>query len=123
MAGIAFGTALGFVLGEFLGPRAERGIGRIRTDGKRPLARSMAELVLDALAALAGDAELAQLQLEVIPVSRQVVELRGWVGSRALRTRAARLVAREVGADSVVNRILVHGEDDLAPLSIDALSA
>ncbi len=125
VAGLALGAAVGFVLGEVLGPRAERGIGSGRS-GSRSVpeaSRSMVELVHDALSALAQDADLSILTLEVIPVSRQVVELHGWVGSRTLRTRAARVVAERVGADSVVNRILVHGEDDALAPALDILSA
>ncbi len=123
VAGLALGAAVGFVLGEVLGPRAERGIGSGRSGTVPEATRSMAELVHDALSALAQDADLALLMLEVIPVSRQVVELHGWVGSRTLRTRAARVVGARVGADSVVNRILVHGEDDALAPALDILSA
>lgn len=123
VAGLALGAAVGFVLGEVLGPRAERGIGSRRGRSTPAAARSMAELVEDALAALAEAAELAPLGLEVIPVSRQVVELHGWVGSRAVRTRAARVVAARVGTDSVTNRLLVRGEDDALAPALDILSA
>lgn len=123
VAGLALGAAVGFIMGEVLGPRAERGIGGGRTRSAPAPARTMAELVHDAFAALAADPLLAPLMLEVLPVSRQVVELGGWVGSRALRTRAARVVAARVGTDSVVNRILVRGEDDAFAPSLDILSA
>ncbi|HJS46957.1 MAG TPA: BON domain-containing protein, partial [Gemmatimonadales bacterium] len=46
-------------------------------------------------------------------LSAGVVELRGWVASRAARARAARLVADLPGVDAVVNHLLVRGEDDL----------
>jgi len=123
VAGLALGAAVGFILGEVLGPRAERGIGSSRSRGTPPAARSMAELVHDALTALAEDVELASLDLEVIPISRQVVALHGWVGSRTLRTRAARVVAARVGTDSVTNRLLVRGEDDALAPALDILSA
>lgn len=123
IAGIALGAAAGFVLGELLGPRAERGIGADRDRPRVATSRSMAELVHDALAALAEDPELAPLALEVIPVSRQVVELHGWVDSRLLRTRAARVVSGRIGADSMVNRILVRGEDDALAPALDVMSA
>lgn len=123
VAGLALGAAVGFVLGEVLGPRAERGIGGARGRAALETPRSMAELVNDALTALAEDPELSPLALEVIPVSRQVVALHGWVGTRTLRTRAARVVAGCVGADSVVNRLLVRGEDDALAPALDILSA
>ena len=41
-----------------------------------------------------------------------MVELHGWVPSRGLRARAARAVAAAPGIDTLVNCLLVHGEDD-----------
>ena len=41
-----------------------------------------------------------------------VVELHGWVPSRAIRARAARVAAQVPGIERVVNCILVRGEDD-----------
>lgn len=119
VVGLALGAAAGFVLGEILGPRAERGLG----PRPEPATRTMAELVHDALAALADDADLAPLGLEVIPVSRQTVELHGWVPARALRARAARVVATAIGGPAVVNRVLVRGEDDAGRPDLDVLSA
>ena len=40
-------------------------------------------------------------------------ELRGWVSSRATRALAARVVRAVPGVDTVINNILVRGEDDL----------
>lgn len=119
VVGLALGAAAGFVLGELLGPRAERGLG----PRARPVPPTMAELVHDALAALADDPDLAPLGLEVIPVSRQTVELHGWVPARPLRTRAARVVAAAIGDPAVINRVLVRGEDDAARPDLDVLSA
>lgn len=119
LLGLAIGALAGFVLGELWGPAAERAIG-----GRRPRrGPTMAELVHDAQAALAADATLAGLDLEILPVSRQTVELHGWVPSRAVRTRAHRVVREAIGADAVINCLLVRGEDDTAPPALDVLTA
>ena len=108
--GLAVGATLGFLLGEWLGP----GVTRAAPRGPRPApARSMAELVHDAQSILVADVQLREWQVEVVPVGRGRIELRGWVGTRAARTRAARLVSEAVTAAAVLNSILVHGEDDL----------
>jgi hypothetical protein len=83
----------------------------------------MAELVHDAQTALEADPALDGLGLEVRPVSRQTVELHGWVPDRPTRTRAHRAVREAIGASQVVNCILVRGEDDAAPPALDVLSA
>lgn len=84
----------------------------------------MAELVHDAQAALASDPQLSAFTIDVLPVSRQQVELHGWVPQRALRARAHRVACAAVGADAIVNSILVHGEDDqVGPPSLDVVSA
>jgi hypothetical protein len=119
LVGLGLGALAGFVLGELYGPAALRAVATPRR-GRGP---SMAELVHDAQAALAGDDLLAPLGLEILPVSRQTVELHGWVPSRRLRTRAHRVVREAVGADAVVNCLLVRGEDDAAPPTLDILTA
>lgn len=111
-AGLALGAALGFLLGEVVGPRAESAIRtpkRTKDDGPR----SVAELVHDAQAALDADLRLRDLELEIIPVGRNAVELRGWVPDRQSRVAAARLVATAIAGGRLVNRLLVRGEDDL----------
>jgi hypothetical protein len=118
--GLALGAAAGWMVGEWLAPSAMRRIGVPR----RAAARSMAELVRDAQGALAADPVLEAIPLEVRPVSRQRVELHGWVPSRRLRAHANRVAGEAVGAESVINCLLVRGEDDAAdPDSPDALSA
>jgi hypothetical protein len=108
--GLAAGAVLGFLLGEWLGPVAAR-VAPERTEATPP--RSMAELVHDAQSVLVADVQLREWQLDVVPVGRGRIDLRGWVGSRAARTRAARLVSEAVSAEAVLNSILVRGEDDL----------
>lgn len=119
LLGLGLGALVGFVLGELYGPVAERALaGR-----PRPSRPTLAELVHDAQAALAADPALADLDLRILPVNRQTVELHGWVGSRALRTRAHRAVRDAIGADAVVNCLLVRGEDDAAPPTLDIMTA
>lgn len=65
--------------------------------------------------ALAADPELARCGLACLPVGQGEVELHGWVPSRTLRARAVRLVRDVPGLDTVINAILVHGEDDREP--------
>lgn len=105
------GAAVGFLLGEFFGPAASRVIRTRRaTPDDVPSAASLVEL---ALGALDADLPLRACHLEVVPVGRQAIEIHGWVADRRARSRAGRLVADAVTPASVVNCLLVRGEDDL----------
>ncbi len=73
--------------------------------------------------ALRTDAALAALPLEVLPVSARTVELHGWVTTRHERAHAARVARGIPGLESVINCILVHGEDDTAHLEDTTASA
>ena len=120
LLGLAVGAVTGFLASELWGPASPVS----SPPSPRRTPRSMAELVHDAQAALAADPQLGGLTIDVLPVSRQRVELHGWVPARSLRTRAYRLGCDAVGADAVINCILVRGEDDdTGPLSLDAVSA
>lgn len=105
---LALGAVAGYVTSELWGPLAVR----VAPPRRTTTARSMAALVHDAQAALAADSVLGALAIDVLPVSRQRVELHGWVPARTLRTRAHRVACAAVGADAIVNCILVRGEDD-----------
>jgi hypothetical protein len=119
LLGLALGAVAGFVAHELWGPVATR-----VTRPARTAARSMAELVHDAQAALAADTQLGALRIDVLPVSKQRVELHGWVPARTLRTRAHRLACDAVGADAIINCILVRGEDDVSDApTLDVVSA
>ncbi|HEU5171461.1 MAG TPA: BON domain-containing protein [Gemmatimonadales bacterium] len=112
--GVASGLAVGFMLGEWFGdvnaPRVRRAARRMRQPPRPPL--SAAGAARAATAALAADPELRSLGLEATAIAAGTVELHGWVPSRAARTRAARLAGTVPGVESVVNSILVRGEDD-----------
>lgn len=111
------GATVGFLLGEFFGPTASRVLRAGRpAAGTTPSAASLVEL---ALTALDADLPLRAARLDVVPVGRQAIEIHGWVDDRRARSRAGRLVADAVAPASVVNCVLVRGEDDL-PWSDDA---
>ena len=64
--------------------------------------------------AIQAEPRLSNLGIQAVPVSRGVVELRGWVPSRIARTVAGRTALAVPGIESVINSILVRGEDDQA---------
>jgi BON domain-containing protein len=113
--GLTGGVVLGFALAEWTGnvtaPRVRRAARRIREPAPPPAltAAGTARAVADALG---RDAELHDLGIQVTMVSAGTVELHGWVRTRALRARAARVAARVPGVEAVINSILVRGEDD-----------
>ncbi len=114
-AGVAGGLVVGFLLAEWLGdvnaPRVRRAARRMRRPPP-PESLTPAGVVRATAAALAADPELRDLGLQVTLVSRGTVELHGWVRSRPVRARAARVARSVEGVESVVNSILVRGEDD-----------
>jgi hypothetical protein len=111
--GGAIGVVAGFALGEWLGPITPVQAGqRLTAGGRRRRRLRAAETERVARIALEQDQELRELKLEPIVVGPGVVELHGWVPERRLRARAARVVAAAEGIDSLVNCLLVHGEDD-----------
>lgn len=116
LVGIATGLVAGVVAGGWLRP-AEAGA----TDDQahpRPLKRTEGAPLRVADAArvvtqqLQSEAALRHLPLQVIAVGPGVVELHGWVSTRAERARAARVAAAVPGITTLVNSLLVHGEDD-----------
>jgi len=114
LVGASAGLVAGFALGEWLGPLDSTRLRRALSPaggGAGPRLRA-AETARAARLALERDSDLRDLELEPIAVGPGVVELHGWVSSRALRTRAARVVAAAEGIDTLINCLLVHGEDD-----------
>ena len=122
LVGLGLGLVAGVALGGWLGP--VRRPPRMETPGDdavpevAPLKPALAERAVRQ--ALGQDPDLSQLDLRPLAVGAGVVELHGWVPSRALRARAARLAGRVPGIDSLVNCLLVHGEDDAVEPSVDA---
>ncbi|MDH4131714.1 MAG: BON domain-containing protein [Gemmatimonadota bacterium] len=111
LVGASLGLAAGYLAAELAAPlRAGRVPGRLPGGTRPPAGSSLADL---ARAALAGDPALRDLELEVLPATAGVVELHGWVPSRTLRARAGRVVAATAAIRTVVNCLLVRGEDDL----------
>jgi len=113
--GVGAGLAAGFALSEWVG-----GVSRLRVTGvaRRLREASRTRLTTSAsaravLAALQAEARLAGVPVEALPVSRGVVELRGWVPTRAARTLAGRTALATPGIESVINSLLVRGEDDV----------
>jgi len=113
IAGFAAGLMAGLVLGEWFGPTPpRRGAPRPpRTrGGRRGILPTAGTLAAEAQAALASEPAFAHLSARA--VAPHTVEVTGWVNDRAARTRAARLVHSLPAVDTLVNSMLVRGEDD-----------
>jgi hypothetical protein len=112
--GVGTGLVAGFALSEWTGginrPRMRRAAHRLSQGA--PVRLSSAGSARAVEAALQGEARLSGFSIEVLPVNRGTVELRGWVTSRAERTLAARVACAVGGIETVINSILVRGEDD-----------
>lgn len=113
--GLGAGLVAGFVVGEWIG-----GVSRLRvSDAARrlreptPTRLTTSASARAVLAALQAEARLAGIPVDALPVARGVVELRGWVPSRAARTLAGRTALATPGIESVINSLLVRGEDDV----------
>ncbi len=112
--GIGTGLVAGFALSEWVGgvnrTRFRRAARRL---GQPPPARTtLAASARSVEAALQAEPRLSGFSIEAMAVSRGTVELRGWVKDRGSRTLAARIARAVPGIDSVINSILVRGEDD-----------
>ena len=113
--GVLTGVVAGFGLSEWIGAASPHRLARIVTSRPQPRTGpvlSAAATARAAGAALDADPTLCELGLEVTPVMLGVVELHGWVPSRAVRAYAGRVARAVSGVDRVVNSLLVHGEDD-----------
>jgi hypothetical protein len=112
--GVGTGLVAGFALSEWTGgvnrPRMRRAATRLGQAA--PVQRTSAASARAVEAALQSEARLSGFSIEVVPISRGTVELRGWVTNRAARTLAARVACAVSGIDTVINSILVRGEDD-----------
>ena len=115
---LALGAAAGFAAATWFGPRLREvgaGLGRLLTGDEEEPQPHSSHLASRVRGAFAADPLLASLELEPIPVSAGMVELHGWVATRSERARAWRVARAVPGIESIVNCILVHGEDDPAP--------
>jgi hypothetical protein len=112
--GVGTGLLAGFALSEWMGgvtrPRMQRLARQLGQAAHARLTPAASARAVDA--ALHAEPRLAGFSIEVVPVSRGTVELRGWVTDRAARTLAARVARAVAGIDTVINSILVRGEDD-----------
>jgi hypothetical protein len=115
--GIGTGLVAGFAMSEWVGGvnptrfrRAARRLGQ-----HTPVRTTLAASARSVEAALQAEPRLSGFSIEAMAVSRGTVELRGWVKDRGSRTLAARIARAVPGIDSVINSILVRGEDDSFP--------
>jgi hypothetical protein len=122
LVGAVVGVAAGFALGEWLGPLSRERAGRVLRGATGAAARKLtpSEAARAARLMLETDPMFKGLELVPIGVGPGIVELHGWVSTRALRARAMRLVSQTAGIDTLVNCLLVHGEDDAAEPAPDA---
>ncbi len=112
--GLGSGFLAAIALSEWVGgvspSRVRRVADRLRESGPARLTASASVRAVEV--ALRADPRLAGLSIEARAVSRGAVELRGWVPSRSVRTAAGRTALAVPGIESVINSILVRGEDD-----------
>ena len=112
--GIGVGLVAGFVLSEWVGDvnrRRVSGVARRLREGA-PSRLTTSATARSVAAALEAEPRLAGLGVQVLAMARGVVELRGWVPTRAARTIAGRTALAAPGIESVINSLQVHGEDD-----------
>lgn len=117
-AGLVAGVALAEWLGDLSGPRVRRSLTRL-TEPASAAPLGVEEAVRTAEHALRSTPGTAALELTAVGVRRGVVELRGWVATRAERARAVGVVRTLAGIEDVLNRILVRGEDDVPALVLE----
>jgi len=112
--GVGTGLVAGLALSEWVGGVNQTRVRRVaKSLGQtEPVHHTSAASARAVETALGAEARLAGCPLAVVPISRRSVELRGWVGDRAARTLAARVAGAVRGVETVINSILVRGEDD-----------
>lgn len=115
--GVGAGLLAGFALSEWVGGvnpnRFRRAAHRLAQTVPARVSPAASARAVDA--ALHAEPRLAGFVIEVVGVSRGTVELRGWVNNRGSRTLAARIACAVSGIETVINSILVRGEDDSYP--------
>ncbi|HTG49266.1 MAG TPA: BON domain-containing protein [Gemmatimonadales bacterium] len=111
-AGLLAGITLSAWVGGVSPERVRRAANRLRE--AVPPRLTIGASVQAVRVALQAEPRLGGLGIQAVPVSRGVVELRGWVPNRLARTVAGRAALAVPGIESVINSILVRGEDDQA---------
>ena len=109
-AGLLAAIALSEWVGDVNPGRVRRIAERLREQGPTRLTAAASARAVQV--ALNAEPRLAGLPIEARAVSRGAVELRGWVPSRSMRTAAGRTALAVPGIESVINSLLVRGEDD-----------
>lgn len=118
--GFGAGLAAGFLLGEVFGGGAPARVGRlVRGLKRKPAPERPSARATTILSVLEAEPELTGLRFSLVPAARGGLELRGWVPSRALRSRALRLAHAASGGLTILDRLLVRGEDDAPNLVLD----
>ena len=108
-AGLLAGAALAVITGRGVPGRVRRAITNWReTPSPSP---TIAAGARDVRASL-QQSDLRHFPIEIVPVRTGVVELHGWVPTRAIRARAVRLASAVPGIERVINGLRVQGEDD-----------
>ena len=109
-AGLVAAIALSEWVGDVNPERVRRMAGRLREHEPTRLTASASVRAVQV--ALAAESRLTGLPIEARALGRGAVELRGWVPSRSIRTCAGRTALAVPGIESVINSLLVRGEDD-----------
>jgi osmotically-inducible protein OsmY len=114
-AGLGAGVLAGIVAGEFLGDlgaeRVKGAVGRLRRDTPRRPLPDPGEVETTVVEALAEHPGTADLKVGVRALGDGVVELSGTAPTAAARQAAGKVARAVHGADVVVNRILIEGDD------------
>lgn len=108
------GAAAGWLLAEMTGGVSRARVSSYLTARKQPRDEDQEPATPRARvqAALEADPELGALGLRLVPAGRLALELHGWVPSRRIRARAARIAAAAAAPVRLVDCLLVRGEDD-----------
>ena len=111
-AGLLFGLVFGGLLGDVDQDRVKRAVRRFRPgDDRLPDDEEEDRVEHDLLDALKNNPATRQLDLSVSALGGGLVELTGTAPDETTRELAADLARGVLGADVVVNRILVEGTD------------
>jgi hypothetical protein len=114
--GIGAGIVAGIAVSEWVGEVNRERLGRVaqRLRGATPQRLTSSASVQAVEVALRAEPRLAGLDLQALGIRRGCVELRGWVPTRTARAIAGRVALGAPGIESIINSILVRGEDDRA---------